>query len=52
MFGSQPLGALLGGALATALGLRAALVAGSVGMLAAVAWAAMSPLRSVRDIPA
>lgn len=52
VFGAQPLGALLGGVLGAALGLRAALVVGSVGILFAVTWATRSPLRTLRQIPA
>jgi MFS family permease len=51
VFGAQPLGALLGGVLGTALGLRTTLVLGSVGMLLAAIWAARSPLRSLRRVP-
>jgi MFS family permease len=52
VFGAQPLGAVLGGFLATLLNLRAALIAGSVVVLVAVAWGAASPLRSLREVPA
>src|SRR5262249_42311190 len=52
VFGAQPLGALLGGAIGATVGLRTALVVGSVGILLAVAWATRSPLRSLRQIPA
>ena len=52
VIGAQPLGALLGGLLGAAIGLRAALVAGSVGILIAVTWATRSPLRTLRQIPA
>ena len=52
VFGAQPLGSLLGGVLGATVGLRAALVLGSVGILFAVAWATRSPLRSLRQIPA
>lgn len=52
VFGAQPLGALLGGAIGATLGLRAALVVGSVGILLAATWATRSPLRSLRQIPA
>src|SRR5262249_508914 len=52
VFGAQPLGALLGGAIGATVGLRTALVVGSVGTLLAVAWATRSPLRSLRQIPA
>ena len=52
VFGAQPLGALLGGAIGATVGLRTALVVGSVGTLLAVAWATRSPLRLLRQIPA
>ena len=52
VIGAQPMGALLGGLLGAAIGLRAALVAGSVGILIAVTWATRSPLRTLRQIPA
>jgi predicted MFS family arabinose efflux permease len=49
--GGAPLGALLGGALGEAVGLRMTLVLGAVGMLLAVPWIVMSPLRSLRELP-
>jgi MFS family permease len=52
VFGAQPLGAVLGGVVATALGLRVALIAGSMVMMVAVAWGAASPLRSLHEVPA
>jgi MFS family permease len=52
VFGAQPLGALLGGALGATLGLRATLVVSSFGMLAGCLWAFRSPVRSLRQIPA
>ena len=51
VFGAQPLGALLGGGLGAVLGLRAALVLSSLGMLVGFLWAARSPLRSLRHLP-
>jgi len=51
VFGVQPLGALLGGALGAAVGPRAALVASGLGVLAAFLWAFRSPVRSLRRIP-
>lgn len=51
VFGAQPLGALLGGVLGTALGLRTTIVVGSLCMLLGVLWGARSPLRSLRQIP-
>lgn len=47
VFGAQPIGALLGGGLGTVLGLRAALVLSSLGMLVGFLWAARSLLHSL-----
>lgn len=52
VFGVQPLGALLGGALGSAVGPRAALVLSGVGVLAGCLWAVRSPLRTLRQVPA
>jgi MFS family permease len=52
VYGMQPVGALLGGFLATAAGFRITLVVSSGGMLISTALAALSPLRSVRELPA
>ncbi|MEU4831605.1 MFS transporter [Streptosporangium sp. NPDC023615] len=52
VYGTQPLGALLGGLLGSVLGLRATLVVGGGVMLAGVAVALASPLRSLRELPA
>jgi MFS family permease len=51
VFGAQPLGALLGGALGAGLGLRATLVVSSLGMMVGFLWAVRSPLRSLRHVP-
>lgn len=51
VFGVQPLGALLGGAIGAAIGPRAALVASGLGVLAAFLWVLSSPVRSLRRIP-
>jgi MFS family permease len=51
VFGAQPLGALLGGALASAATPRVALIVGSAGMLLGTAWGARSPLRGLRRLP-
>lgn len=50
--GSVSIGSLLGGALGDAIGVRATLVVGVVGMLIAFLWLLWSPLRTVREIPA
>jgi MFS family permease len=52
VFGTQVFGALLGGYLGSALGLQATLVTGSAVMFAGTAVAALSPLRSLRRLPA
>lgn len=46
-----PVGSLLGGALATAVGLRPALWTAALGLLAAASWVVCSPLRGMRDLP-
>ncbi len=51
IYGMQPLGALLGGMLATMLSLQGTLMAGSALMLAGTGIAALSPLRSLRELP-
>jgi MFS family permease len=48
-YGSIALGAALGGALATNLGLRTALSLACIGLLSTAAWVALSPLRGIRD---
>jgi MFS family permease len=50
VFGVQPIGALLGGVLGTALGFRATLVISSLVMLLGVATAVLSPLRRMREV--
>jgi hypothetical protein len=51
VWGTQPIGALLGGWLATAVGLRDALwIAAGCAQLAPL-WVIFSPLRGMRDIP-
>jgi MFS family permease len=52
VYGTQPLGALLGGVLGSVLSLRATLVIGSGVMLLGTAIACASPLRSLRELPA
>jgi Na+/melibiose symporter-like transporter len=52
VYGTQPLGALLGGLLGSAISLRATLLLSSGGMLLGAAIAAGSPLRSLRKLPA
>jgi MFS family permease len=52
VFGAQPVGALLGGTLGATLDLRQTLVLGSLGILLAATWATLSPLRTLRHLPA
>ena len=50
-FGVRPLGALLGGALGAALGLRPALWLSSAAALAGILWLLPSPIPALRDLP-
>jgi predicted MFS family arabinose efflux permease len=50
-YGVRPLGALLGGALGTWIGLRPSLWIASVGAIAGVIWLLPSPLPKMRDLP-
>jgi hypothetical protein len=50
--GMQPIGALIGGALGTILGLPATLGVAAFGMLLAVLWLYLSPVRTLRALPA
>ncbi|WKV75767.1 MFS transporter [Streptomyces sp. PCS3-D2] len=52
MWGTLPLGALLGGALAQSYGSRTALACCAVGILAVPLPLLLSPLRGMRDLPA
>ncbi|MFD7658977.1 MFS transporter [Actinosynnema sp. NPDC059797] len=49
-WGSIPLGALAGGALAGWIGVRGTVWVASAGMAASVLWLVLSPLRRVRDV--
>lgn len=51
VWGTLPLGGLLGGALGSVLGIRAALVVGAAGSWAGGLWVFFSPLRRTRDVP-
>lgn len=51
-YGIRPIGALLGGWLGTAVGVRPALWVATVGALIGVLWALFSPLRTMRELPA
>lgn len=52
VWGTMPLGALLGGALGTWIGLRPTLWVAQVGEFLAIGWLIASPLRGMRDMPA
>ncbi len=51
VWGFQPVGALLGGALGSLFGPPSALVIGVLGMLAAVGWVYWSPMRGLSEAP-
>jgi MFS family permease len=51
VWGTMPLGAVIGGALGTAIGIRPTLWIGFIGSWAAGFWVYFSPLRRMRDIP-
>lgn len=51
VYGMQPIGALLGGMIASTAGLRATLIISSIGMLISTMIALMSPLRSLHGLP-
>jgi MFS family permease len=52
VWGTLPLGALIGGALGSTIGVRPTLWIGFIGSWAAGFWVFFSPLRRMRDIPA
>ncbi|WP_432942922.1 MFS transporter [Kribbella sp. CA-253562] len=51
VFGMQPIGALLGGALGALVGFRATLVISSLVMTSGTVFALLSPLRTLRELP-
>jgi len=51
-YGIRPVGAVLGGALGAAIGVRPALWIATVGALLGVVWVLFSPLRTMRELPA
>jgi predicted MFS family arabinose efflux permease len=51
VWGTIPLGNLTGGAIATAFGLREAIVVGAIGGGLAFLWLLLSPMRHVRNMP-
>ena len=50
-YGIRPVGALLGGALGTTIGVRPALWVATVGALAGVLWILFSPVRRLHELP-
>jgi MFS family permease len=51
VWGTMPLGGLLGGALGNIFGLRTAIAIGAVGVMTAFLWVLFSPVRGLREIP-
>jgi MFS family permease len=51
VWGTIPLGSLVGGALGEVLGLRAAVLVGVLGSLTAFLWVLRSPVRTLRQVP-
>jgi MFS family permease len=51
IWGTIPLGTLLGGALATVFTLRTALFVGAIGSMPTFLWVLFSPLRALREMP-
>jgi MFS family permease len=49
--GVLPLGALAGGAIAQAMGIRQALLIGAIGVLLSTMWLVFSPVRRLRELP-
>jgi predicted MFS family arabinose efflux permease len=49
--GVLPLGALAGGAIAQAVGVRQALLIGAIGVLLSTMWLVFSPVRRLRELP-
>ena len=52
VWGTLPLGGLLGGALGSAVGVRATLLVAAIGQSLAFLWVFFSPLRSLREVTA
>ena len=50
-YGIRPIGALLGGALGSALGIREALIVSTVAALGGAVWLFRSPILAIRDMP-
>jgi hypothetical protein len=50
VWGAIPLGSLVGGGVATVLGVRGALAVAAAGVLLSSLWLVLSPLRGMRDL--
>ena len=50
-YGVRPVGALLGGALGSSIGLRSTLWIASGGAIAGFLWLIPSPIRTLRELP-
>ena len=51
VWGTMPVGSVIGGVLGTVIGLRPTLVVGGVGLASAFLWVALSPVPGVTEIP-
>ena len=51
VWGTIPLGSFVSGVLATAVGLRETIFVGAVGASFSFLWLALSPLRTIREMP-
>jgi hypothetical protein len=51
VWGTLPIGSLMGGVLATALPVRLALVIAALGSFTSMLWVLFSPLRTLHDVP-
>jgi MFS family permease len=51
VWGTIPLGTLVGGAIGQTVGLHAALWVGAIGALPVFLWVLLSPVRSIREMP-
>lgn len=51
VWGTLPIGALIGGALGSSIGLRPALIVGAIGQCLAFLWVFFSPVRALREQP-
>ena len=51
VWGTIPLGTLVGGAIGQAIGLRTALWVGAIGGIPVFLWVLLSPVRSIREMP-